>query len=121
MKMTSSDSEIIRSEIRGLKVYIDGRIVELENKLDAKTNELKDQIREVKTELRVNAVKTEEIKSSINWHFTTLAIVVGIVGFAITLALMFREIFRDKNKYTTSDDVRGIIRDELNKLKSNSE
>lgn len=119
--MTSSDSEFIRSEIRGLKVYIDGRILEFENKLDARTNELKDQIREVKTELRVNAVKTEELKSSVKWHFTTLAIVVGIVGFAITLAPMFREIFRDKKKYTTPDDVRGIIREEINKLKGSTE
>ncbi len=119
--MMSSDSEIIRSEIRGLKVYIDGRIIELEKKLDDRTSELKGQISEVNTELRVNAVKTEELKSLMNWHFTTLAIVVAIVGFTITLAPMFREMFRDKNKYTTPDDVRGIIREEINKLKGSTE
>ncbi|MBQ9389491.1 MAG: hypothetical protein IJU07_04890 [Synergistaceae bacterium] len=121
--MTSSDIEIIGTlidaKIEGLKVYIDGRIVELDNKLEAKTDELKEQIREVKTEVRINAVKIEDMQTSMNWHFATFAIVVAIVGFTITLAPMFRDMFKDKNKYTTSDDVRGIVRDELNKLKSN--
>ena len=120
--MTSSDIEIIGTlidaKIEGLKVYIDGRIVELDNKLEAKTDELKEQIREVKTEVRINAVKIEDMQTSMNWHFATFAIVVAIVGFTITLAPMFRDMFKDKNKYTTSDDVRGIVRDELNKLKS---
>ena len=87
-------------------------------KLEAKTDELKEQIREVKTEVRINAVKIEDMQTSMNWHFATFAIVVAIVGFTITLAPMFRDMFKDKNKYTTSDDVRGIVRDELNKLKS---
>ncbi|MBQ9573648.1 MAG: hypothetical protein IJR27_00020 [Synergistaceae bacterium] len=121
--MTSSDIEIIGTlidaKIEGLKVYIDGRIVELDNKLEAKTDELKEQIREVKTEVRINAVKIEDMQTSMNWHFATFAIVVAIVGFTITLAPMFRDMFRDKNKSMNPDDVRGIVRDELNKLKSN--
>lgn len=121
--MTSSDIEIIGTlidaKIEGLKVYIDGRIVELDNKLEAKTDELKEQIREVKTEVRINAVKIEDMQTSMNWHFATFAIVVAIVGFTITLAPMFRDMLRDKNKSMNPDDVRGIVRDELNKLKSN--
>lgn len=117
--MTSNDVEVIRSEIRELKVYIDGRIVELDNKLEAKTDELKEQIREVKTEVRINAVKIEDMQTSMNWHFATFAIVVAIVGFTIALAPMFRDMLRDKNKSMNPDDVRGIVRDELNKLKSN--
>ena len=106
MTMASNDTAITKADIEGLKIYIDGRIKGVEDRISGIENRVtgienriigvEQAISEVKTELLINAVKVEEVKNSMNWNFATLALVVAIVGFTITLAPMFREIFREK-------------------------
>ena len=55
-----------------------------------------------------------------NWGLATLAIVVTLVGFVITLAPMFREMFKEKRKEMRNDEIRGLIREEFAKLKEES-
>ena len=104
--MASNDA-ITKADIEGLKLYIDGRIAGVEQAIS-----------EVRTELRINAVKLEAVKHTVNWNFAILALVVAIVGFTITLAPMFREIFRDKRREKRDDEIRSMVREELAKLHS---
>ena len=110
--MTSNDVQVLtlddfRSGIDSLKIYIDGKLAEFSRRSE-KANE------ELKTEIRINAVRLEEVKNTMNWDFTTLAIVVAVVGFTITLAPMFREMFRhDKNSELTEQEIRRIVREEI--------
>ena len=106
----ASNDVITKADIEGLKVYIDGKIKGIESHLT-------EAISEVKTEVRVNAVKIEEVKNSLNWDFTTLTIVVTLVGFVITLAPMFREMLREKRRERNDDEIRRLIREEFAKLK----
>ena len=107
--MSSNDIQTLtvrdfQSGLDGLKVYIDGRLLETEKNFIAR-------IGEVNTEVRINSVRIEEVKNSMNWNFTTLAVVVAIVGFTITLAPMFREIFIRRKEEKTRDDIRKIVRE----------
>ena len=111
--MAGNDA-ITKADIEGLKLYIDGRISGVERSISEVRTELR-------TEIRVNAAKIDGVKDSMNWHFTTLAIVVAIVGFTITLAPMFREIFREKHRERRDDEIRSMIRDEFAKLRGNPE
>ena len=124
--MASNDVAVTKADIENLKVYIDGRIAGIEKRIDGVEKRIDgvekhiDQaISEVKAEIRVNAAKVDVLKDSMHWGFATLAIVVALVGFSITLAPMFREMFRERKKYMTHDDVREIIREEFTKLKGN--
>ena len=111
----ASNDVVTKADIEGLKLYIDGKISGIENRIKS----VEQAIGEVKTEVRINAVKIEEVKNSMNWNFATLALVVAIVGFTITLAPMFREIFREKHRERRDDEIRNIVRDEFAKLKGN--
>ena len=107
--MTSSDMNALTVEgfnsgLDSLKVYIDGRLLDTEKNFTAR-------ISEVNTEVRINSVRIEEVKNSMNWNFTTLAVVVAIVGFTITLAPMFREIFIRRKEEKTRDEIRAIVRE----------
>ena len=110
--ITSNDIQVLtlddfRSGIDSLKIYIDGKLADFSRSLDKANNELK-------TEIRINAVRIDEVKNSMNWDFATLAIVVAVVGFTITLAPMFREMFRhDKNSELTEQEIRRIVREEI--------
>lgn len=107
--MTSNDMNALtvkgfNSGLDSLKIYIDGRLLETEKNFNAHISELN-------TEVRINSVRIEEVKNSMNWNLTTLAVVVAIVGFAITLAPMFREIFIRRKEEKTRDDIRKIVRE----------
>ena len=112
--MASNDA-ITKTDIESLKVYIDGRIAGIESRIAG----VEQAVGEVKTELYINAVKLETVKHNVNWNFAILALVVAIVGFTITLAPMFREIFRDKRREKREDEMRRLIREELAKLQGN--
>ena len=134
----ASNDVITKADIEGLKVYIDGRIksvedrmtgvesrlsgiegriMGVENRITGVESRLTEATSEIKTEVRVNAVKIEEVKNSLNWDFATLTIVVTLVGFVITLAQMFREMFKEKRRERNDDEIRGIFREEFAKLK----
>ena len=115
--MTSTDRII--AEIDGLKVYIDGKLSVIDGRLSAiegRLSAVEGNIADLKTEIRVNAVRIEEVKNAVNWDFTALAIIVAFVGFAITLAPMFREMFSRKEDSKTEEKMRVIVREELAKL-----
>ncbi len=123
----ASNDVITKADIEGLKVYIDGRIKSVEDRITGVENRitgvesrLTEATSEIKTEVRVNAVKIEEVKNSLNWDFATLTIVVTLVGFVITLAQMFREMFREKRRERNDDEIRRLIREEFAKLKEES-
>ena len=134
----ASNDVITKADIEGLKVYIDGRIksvedrmtgvesrlsgiegriMGVENRITGVESRLTEATSEIKTEVRVNAVKIDAVKDSINWNFATLVIVVAIVGFTIALAPMFREMFKEKRRERNDDEIRGIFREEFAKLK----
>ena len=125
----ASNDVVTKADIEGLKIYIDGRLKGVEDRISGVENRItgienritgvEQAIGEVKTEVRINAVKIEEVKNSMNWNFATLALVVAIVGFTITLAPMFREIFREKHREKRDEEIRSMIRDEFAKLKGN--
>ena len=89
--MNSADR--VTAEIDGLKIYLDGRLSELDGKITAIAGNVAD----LKTEIRVNAVRIEEVKNAVNWDFTVLAVIVAFVGFAITFAPILRDMFSRKN------------------------
>ena len=55
----ASNDVITKADIEGLKVYIDGRIVELEKKFDAKVDELKTEINILERKVEFNATKID--------------------------------------------------------------
>ncbi len=115
--MAGNEEAVTRAEIEGLKVYINDQVVELGKKIDGVKEELKGEMNALKTEIRVNAVRIEEIKTSMNWHFSTLTTVVAIVGFLIAIVPILRDKSKDKKQNVTEDDVRRIFHEELAKLK----
>ena len=48
-------------------------------------------------ELKYHAVGTAHLQTSVYWGFAVIAVVVALVGFVITLAPMFREMYKDKH------------------------
>ena len=68
-------------------------------------------LKEIGTEVRINSIRIEEVKNSMNWDFATLALVVAIVGFTITLAPMFRELFSKRKEDKLHDDIQKIARE----------
>lgn len=70
-----------------------------------------DALKELSTEIRINSIRIEEVKNSMNWDFATLAIVVAIVGFTITLAPMFRDLFSKRKDDKLHNDIQKIARE----------
>ena len=116
--MTSNDA-ITKSDIEGLKVYIDGKIVELGNKLDAKTDELKNEIRILEHKIELNATKIDMLQHYQTIGFTVMAAVIGLAAMILTLAPTLLELFRDKRREKREDEMRRLIREELAKLQGN--
>ncbi len=110
--MTSTDRII--AEIDGLKIYIDGRLSEIDGKLTV----LAGNVADLKTEIRVNAVRIEEVKNAVNWDFTVLAVIVAFVGFALTFAPVLRDMFSRKSD---DEQMRKIAREVYTAMKADSE
>ena len=110
--MTSTDRVI--AQIEGLKGYIDVKLSEIDGKITV----LAGNVADLKTEIRVNAVRIEEVKNAVNWDFTVLAVIVAFVGFALTFAPILRDMFSRK-----SDDerMRKIAREVYTAMKADSE
>ena len=112
--MASNDIAVTKADIESLKIYIDGRIAVVEKRLDG----IEQSISEVKTEVLMNTAKVDMLRNSIQWSVATLVIVIGIVGFSLSLAPMFLEMYKDRKKQATHDDIREIVREEFAKLRS---
>ena len=76
------------------------------DKIDQTLTEMRSEIRAIDRRTEINTVKIDELHYFMGIGFTVIAIVVGIVGFVLTLAPMFREMYRDR-KQDILDTVRG--------------
>ena len=111
--MTSSDVEIFRSGLEDLKYYIDGRI-----------SEVKAEIRTVNENVLVNSARIESQRDFMSIGFTIMAVVIALVGFVITLAPMFREMYRDarqakRESALTRSEVEEMISDAISRTLKN--
>ena len=89
--MTSSDVEIFRSGLEDLMFYIDGRISNVNKQL----GDVRAEIRTLNGNVLVNSAKIDAQLDFMSIGFTIMAIVVALVGFVVTLAPMFRDIYKD--------------------------
>ena len=50
---------------------------------------------EIGYEVKMQTRDTNHLQTSVYWGFAIMAVVIALVGFVITLAPMFREMYRD--------------------------
>ena len=98
--MTSSDIEIFKSGLDDLKFYIDTRISDVNKQL----GEIKIEIRTINDNVLVNSAKIDAQREFMSMGFTIMAVVITLVGFIVTLAPMFRDIYRDAKTARYHDD-----------------
>lgn len=82
--------------------------------IDKTLNELKTEIRTIDRRSEINSVKIDELHYFMGIGFAIMAVVVTFVGFVITLAPTFREMYRDAKKAKsetpmTRSDVQSMI------------
>ena len=97
-------------------MYLDERLTKLESKIDG----LKQEIQAIDKSTGINAAKIEMLQHSQNVWFVVLTVVIGFVGFLVSFAPMFKEIYKDarKNSRTlTEENIRSVVRDEISRLK----
>ena len=83
--------------------------------------DLKAEIRVIQDNVLVNTAKIDMLQHTQNIWFMVIAVVVALVGFLITLAPMFRDIYKDSRKEShsmTEQEIRNIVRDEFMRLKT---
>ena len=83
-------------------------------KIDQTLNELTKEIHAVDRRAEINNVKIDELHYFMGIGFAIMAVVVTFVGFVITLAPTFREMYRDAKKAKsetpmTRSDVQSMI------------
>ena len=114
--MTSNDVLTVRefqAGLDGLKVYVDGRISEV----NARISELRADVQLLARDVRDNAIRIEGTRDFIGWGFSLMALIIALVGFSITLAPMFREMYKNVRKPTlTEERVQELINNALNAL-----
>ena len=108
--MTSQDN----SQYVTVEMFNDG-IARIERRLDKIDQTLagtQTEIRAMDRRVEINTVKIDELHYFMGIGFTVIAIVVGIVGFVLTLAPMFRDMYHDR-KQAKSERVKQDILDTL--------
>ena len=122
--MISSDKqEVLTVEdfhngLDGLKVYIDGRLLETEKRLDARVVELKAEIQVLDRKIELNATRIDMLQHFQSIGFTVLGAIVGFAALVLTLAPTILELFREKRSRKRDDEIRSLVRDEFLKLKA---
>ena len=97
--MTSNDNqqfvtvEVLRSELGEIKTEI--------RKIGTQLNELNSEIKVINENMIVNSTKIDDLYFFMGIGFAVVAIIVTFVGFIISLAPMFREMYRDSKKDKT--------------------
>ena len=109
--MTSNDKETLtgsefRSGIDGLKIYIDGRLIETEKRLDV-----------IEHKIEMNATKIDMLQHFQTIGFTVMGAVIGFSVLILGVAPAIVDMFRDKRREKREEDIRGIVREELARLK----
>lgn len=97
VEMFNAGVEKLRTEIRAGNDQIRTEL------LESKT--------ELKAEIRLNAQDTVHLQTSVYWGFAILAVVVALVGFVITLAPMFKGIYKDAKEFRRREDMREVARE----------
>lgn len=92
--MMSLDVGIFRSRLEDLKYYIDGRFSEV----DRQIHEVRTELRKVNENVLVNTAKIESQGDFMGIGFTIMAVVIALMSFVVTLAPMFREMYKDAKK-----------------------
>ena len=108
--MTSQDN----SQYVTVEMFNDGiaRIERRLDKIDQTLTGIQAEIRAMDRRVEINTVKIDELHYFMGIGFTVIAIVVGIVGFVLTLAPMFRDMYHDR-KQAKSERVKQDILDTL--------
>ena len=109
--MTSNDREALtasefRSGIDGLKIYIDGRLIETEKRLDV-----------LEHKIEMNATKIDMLQHFQTIGFTVIGAVIGFSVLILGVAPAIVDMFRDKRREKREEDIRGIVREEIARLK----
>ena len=121
--MSSNDVHGLTSEqfsagLDGLKIYIDGRLLETEKMLDARVVELKAEILVLDRKIELNATRIDMLQHFQSIGFTVLGAIVGFAALVLTLAPTILELFREKRSRKRDDEIRSLVRDEFLKLKA---
>ena len=101
-----------------LKVYIDGRLLETEKRLDDRVVELKAEIQVLDRKIELNATRIDMLQHFQSIGFTVLGAIVGFAALVLTLAPTILELFREKRSKKSDDEIRSLVRDEFLKLKA---
>ena len=109
--MTSNDREILtasefHSGLDGLKLYIDGRLIDTEKRIEM-----------LDRKIELNATKIDMLQHFQTIGFTVLGAVIGFAVLILGVAPAILDMFRDKRREKRDEDVRGIVREELARLK----
>ena len=110
--------EDFHNGLDGLKVYIDGRLLETEKMLDARVVELKAEILVLDRKIELNATRIDMLQHFQSIGFTVLGAIVGFAALVLTLAPTILELFREKRSRKRDDEIRSLVRDEFLKLKA---
>ncbi len=81
------------------------------NKINVRFDNIDKTMNEIHYELRYNARDTEHLQTSVYWGFAIIAAVIALVGFVITLAPMFRDMYRDAKQARSQDNIRKLVRE----------
>ena len=101
--MTSQDN----ARYITVEVFNDGmaKINSRLDTIDATLTAMQAEIRTFDKRVEVNSVKVDELHYFMGIGFTVMAIVVGLVGFVLTLAPMFREMYQDHRREKNAQHV----------------
>ena len=121
--MSSNDIQTLtvrdfQSGLDGLKVYVDGRLLETEKKIDARLVELQAEIQVLDRKIELNATRIDMLQHFQSIGFTVLGAIVGFAALVLTLAPTILELFREKRSRKRDDEIRSLVRDEFFKLKA---
>ncbi len=116
--MNSNDIivEVFRSEIGELKTEIRSGFEHNKNEF----KEVRAEIQTVKDIAIANSAKIDAYRDFTSIWFTIIAIIVALVGIMVTLAPMFREMYKDAKKSNLRDEIRSILHDEVDTIISST-
>ena len=115
--MTSQDNAVYVT----VETFNDG-IARIERRLDRIDNTLagiQTEIRAMDRRVEINTVKIDELHYFMGIGFAVMAVVVAFVGFVITLAPMFRDMYHDRkqaNSERVKQDVLDTVRGEMRSM-----
>ncbi len=98
-------------------------IAEIKAEIHKNTEEIRAEIRTLDKRVEINSVKIDELHYFMGIGFAIMAVVVVFVGFVITLAPMFREMYRDAKKAKseppmTRSDIQSMIDEAISRALS---